>query len=90
MPFVGVSASVRKVPPWAPTALAEAVMTVMDEPQEGPHVYEVKAAVTTEDGETRVCHIDAAPRQLGLLKLPVPLASSSLWARRATACNSQP
>ncbi|CAK9113666.1 unnamed protein product [Durusdinium trenchii] len=47
-----------------------AVMTFMDDPQEGPHVYEVKAAVTTENGQTRVCHVDAAPRQLGLLKLP--------------------
>ncbi|CAE7663121.1 ANK1 [Symbiodinium sp. CCMP2592] len=47
-----------------------AVMTVMDDPQEGPHLYEVRAAVTAEEGETRVCHLDAAPRQLGLLRLP--------------------
>ncbi|CAJ1427930.1 unnamed protein product [Effrenium voratum] len=47
-----------------------AVMTIMDDPQEGPHVYEVRAAVTTEEGQMRVLHLDAAPRQLGLLKLP--------------------
>jgi len=47
-----------------------AVMTVMDDPQEGPHLYEVRAAVTAEEGQTRVCHLDAAPRQLGLLRLP--------------------
>eukprot|EP00440_Ansanella_granifera_P046641 gb/GFBE01050510.1/.p1 GENE.gb/GFBE01050510.1/~~gb/GFBE01050510.1/.p1 ORF type:complete len:578 (+),score=121.44 gb/GFBE01050510.1/:1-1734(+) len=47
-----------------------AVMTIMDDPQEGPHLYEVRAAVTAEEGETRVCHLDDAPRQLCLLKLP--------------------
>ena len=36
---------------------------------------QVRAAVTGEDGETRVCHIDAAPRQLGLLKLPASAVS---------------
>ena len=36
---------------------------------------QVRAAVTTEDGQTRVCHIDAAPRQLGLLKLPASAVS---------------
>eukprot|EP00931_Biecheleriopsis_adriatica_P082745 TRINITY_DN5619_c0_g2_i1.p1 TRINITY_DN5619_c0_g2~~TRINITY_DN5619_c0_g2_i1.p1 ORF type:complete len:593 (-),score=98.78 TRINITY_DN5619_c0_g2_i1:52-1782(-) len=47
-----------------------AVMTVMDDPQEGPHLYEVRAAVTADEGETRVCHLDDAPRQLCLLRLP--------------------
>eukprot|EP00438_Fugacium_kawagutii_P029413 Skav223394 [mRNA] locus=scaffold2634:527576:536591:- [translate_table: standard] len=60
-------------------AARDPVMTIMDEPEEGPHVYEarcqVRAAVTTADGETRVCHIDAAPRQLGLLKLPASAVS---------------
>ena len=34
-------------------------------------LVEVRAAVTTDDGQTRVCHVEA-PRQLGLLKLPGP------------------
>lgn len=38
-------------------------------------VVQVRAAITTEDGQTRVCHVDAAPRQLGLLKLPASAVS---------------
>lgn len=60
-----------------------AVMTIMDDPEEGPHVYEVRAAVTTEDGQTRVCHIDPAPRQLGLLKLPASAVSGPNRMREA-------
>jgi len=60
-----------------------AVMTVMDDPQEGPHLYEVRAAVTTEEGETRVCHLDQEPRQLGLLRLPASAVSGPTRMREA-------
>jgi len=47
-----------------------AVMALVDTPEPGPHVYEVKAAVTTGDGEPRVCHLDEDDRQLVLVRLP--------------------
>lgn len=46
------------------------VMTLVDEPEAGPHVYQVKAAVTTGDHEPRVCHLDDDDRQLSLIRLP--------------------
>eukprot|EP00933_Yihiella_yeosuensis_P046930 TRINITY_DN4254_c0_g5_i1.p1 TRINITY_DN4254_c0_g5~~TRINITY_DN4254_c0_g5_i1.p1 ORF type:complete len:587 (+),score=112.59 TRINITY_DN4254_c0_g5_i1:104-1864(+) len=52
-----------------------AVMTFMDEPEEGPHLYEVRAAVTAEEGETRVCHLDDQIRQLSLIRLPGSIVS---------------
>jgi len=46
------------------------VMALVDAPEPGPHVYQVKAAVTTADGEPRVCHLDEDDRQLMLIRLP--------------------
>lgn len=46
------------------------VMTLVDDPPEGPHIYEARAAVTTSQGEVRVCHLDDEPRQLALIRLP--------------------
>lgn len=50
------------------------VMALVDDPQEGPHIYEVRAAVTTVQGETRVCHIEDQ-RQLALIRLPGHIVS---------------
>jgi len=47
-----------------------AVMALVDEPEAGPHVYQVKATVTTGDHEPRVCHLDEDDRQLSLIRLP--------------------
>jgi len=47
-----------------------AVMALVDAPEAGPHVYQVKAAVTTGDDEPRVCHLDEDDRQLALIRLP--------------------
>lgn len=46
------------------------VMALVDTPEPGPHVYQVKAAVTSADGEPRVCHLDEDDRQLALIRLP--------------------
>jgi len=47
-----------------------AVMALVDDPESGPHTYQVKAAVTTGDQEPRVCHLDDDDRQLSLIRLP--------------------
>lgn len=52
-----------------------AVMSLLDDPEEGPHLYEVRAAVTAEEGEVRVCHLDDQLRQLCLIRLPGNLVS---------------
>uniref|UniRef100_A0A7S1WEV7 Ketoreductase (KR) domain-containing protein n=1 Tax=Alexandrium catenella TaxID=2925 RepID=A0A7S1WEV7_ALECA len=46
------------------------VMALVDTPAAGAHTYKVKAAVTTGDGEPRVCHLDEDDRQLSLIRLP--------------------
>jgi len=47
-----------------------AVMALVDDPLPGPHLYKVKAAVTTANGEARVCRLDDDDRQLALIRLP--------------------
>mmetsp|Transcript_46739 Transcript_46739/g.139539 ORF Transcript_46739/g.139539 Transcript_46739/m.139539 type:complete len:570 (-) Transcript_46739:137-1846(-) len=49
------------------------VMALIDTPEPGPHAYSVKAAVTTGDGEPRVCHLDEDDRQLALIRLPASI-----------------
>jgi len=46
------------------------VMALVDEPEAGPHLYQARAAVTTEGDEARVCHLDEDDRQLALIRLP--------------------
>lgn len=51
------------------------VMALVDDPEPGPQLYAVKAAVTTESDESRVCHIDNEDRQLTLIRLPAALVN---------------
>mmetsp|Transcript_71894 Transcript_71894/g.203013 ORF Transcript_71894/g.203013 Transcript_71894/m.203013 type:complete len:568 (+) Transcript_71894:84-1787(+) len=46
------------------------VMSLVDTPEPGPHLYAVRAAVTTGDDEPRVCQLDDDDRQLALIRLP--------------------
>mmetsp|Transcript_11829 Transcript_11829/g.24980 ORF Transcript_11829/g.24980 Transcript_11829/m.24980 type:complete len:561 (-) Transcript_11829:231-1913(-) len=47
-----------------------AVMALVDNCAPGAHLYKVKAAVTTPNGEARVCRLDDDDRQLALIRLP--------------------
>lgn len=49
------------------------VMALVDDPEPGPHFYAARAAVTTDDGQSRVCHLDDDDRQLALIRLPADL-----------------
>lgn len=51
------------------------VMALVDDCEEGAHVYEVKAAVTGNPGEVRVMQICEEERQLALIRLPAGLVA---------------
>jgi len=51
------------------------VMSLVDAPEAGPHLYAVRAAVTTGDNEPRVCNLDDDDRQLSLIRLPGEIVS---------------
>jgi len=46
------------------------VIALIDDPEPGPHLYQVKAAVTSEENATAVCQLDDDDRQLSLIRLP--------------------
>jgi len=46
------------------------VIAMVDDPEPGPHFYQVKATVTTEENTPAVCQMDDDDRQLSLIRLP--------------------
>mmetsp|Transcript_44426 Transcript_44426/g.102675 ORF Transcript_44426/g.102675 Transcript_44426/m.102675 type:complete len:570 (-) Transcript_44426:158-1867(-) len=63
------------------------VMALVDEPEPGPHMYQVKAAVTAVDDEPRICNLDEDDRQLALIRLPASIVAGPSRCRGRALIN---